>query len=111
MAIGVHVMGGLYGCPKELLEKVEIVMKLLNETVKEAEFNFLKESYHQFEPAGVTGVILLRESHISVHTWPERNFAAVDIFTCGKEGNAERGFEILCKKLNPEKIEKQIVKR
>jgi len=108
---GVHVLGNLHGCPKELLEKVDIVRDILKKTVSEANFNPVGETFHQFEPYGVTGIILLAESHVSVHTWPEKNFVAVDIFTCGKEGNAELGFEILCKYFKPEKIDKQVVKR
>lgn len=110
-AVGIHVFGSLHGCPEELLKKVEVVKELLLKTVSEAKYNPVGESFHQFEPFGVTGVIVLSESHISIHTWPERNFAAVDIFTCGNEGNAELGFDILCKHFKPEKIEKKIIHR
>ncbi len=104
-------MGDLYGCPKELLEKVGVVKEIMLKTIAEAEFTSVGETFHQFEPRGVTGVILLSESHFSIHTWPERNFAAVDIFTCGKEGDAELGFDILCKYMKPEKVDKQVIKR
>jgi len=111
MAVGIHVLGTLHGCPRELLEKVAVVRKIMLETVQEASFHSVGESFHQFKPVGVTGVCVLSESHFSVHTWPEKNLVTVDIFTCGEEGNAENGFALLCKKLRPEKIEKQVIKR
>ena len=111
MTAGIHVLGKLQGCPKELLEKVDVVKRLLQETVQEAKFNAVGETFHQFEPVGVTGVIVLAESHISIHTWPEKQTALVDVFTCGNEGNAEKGFEILAKKFQAEQIDKQVVNR
>ncbi|TFG58311.1 MAG: adenosylmethionine decarboxylase [Spirochaetales bacterium] len=111
MNVGVHVLGNLYGCPNELLEKVDVVRSILWRATIEARFTAVGESFHQFEPAGVTGVILLSESHMSIHTWPEKNFAAVDIFTCGEEGNAEEGFDLLCSFLKPQRIEKSIIRR
>jgi S-adenosylmethionine decarboxylase len=111
MSAGLHVLGNLYGCPAEMLEKVDAVRQAMVNTVKEAELHQVGEVFHQFEPFGVTGVILISESHLSMHTWPENNFAAVDVFTCGNEGNAELAFEILCKHMKPERVEKQVVKR
>ena len=111
MNVGVHVLGNLYGCPKELLEKVDIVKNLMWKAAAEAQFTAVGESFYQFEPAGATGVILLAESHMSIHTWPEKNFAAVDVFTCGDESLAERGFDLLCSLIKPERIEKQVVRR
>lgn len=111
MNVGIHVLGNLYGCPKEFLEKVEIVRSILWKTITESKFTAVGESFHQFEPTGATGVILLAESHISIHTWPEKNFAAVDIFTCGEETHAEQGFDLLCSYLKPERIEKSVIRR
>jgi S-adenosylmethionine decarboxylase len=109
--VGVHVLANLYGCAEELLTKVDAVREILQKTVAEAELHQVGESFHQFEPVGVTGVVIISESHISIHTWPETNFAAVDIFTCGNEGNAELAFEVLCKYMEPERVEKKVVKR
>jgi len=111
VAVGTHVLGNLYGCPKQLLKKVNVVKAILEKTVTEAKFNSVGNVFHQFTPFGVTGVFILTESHLSIHTWPEKNFATVDVFTCGKEGNAEIGFEILCKYFKPNKVEKQVVHR
>lgn len=109
--VGTHVFGSLRGCPAGLLEKVDVVRDILRRTVKEAGLHPVGESFHQFEPFGVTGVIILSESHLSVHTWPERNLVAVDVFTCGREGNAELGFDILSKNFSAASIDKQKIQR
>ncbi len=112
MATGTHLLVNLYGCPLELLKESKIVLKVLNETVKEAKLHKVGQSHHQFKPYGATAVILLSESHISIHTWPERNgMAALDIFTCGKEGNAHTALKVLVKKFKPTKVEIKEVKR
>jgi len=112
MKKGTHILANLYGCPRELVEKADIVLNLLNEVVSEAKLTKVGENSHQFEPIGATAIILLAESHISIHTWPEEEgFAAVDIFTCGEEGDANLAFKVLVEKFKPQKIDKQEVKR
>ncbi|MCG2717737.1 MAG: adenosylmethionine decarboxylase [Nanoarchaeota archaeon] len=104
---GIHVLGNLNGCPVKLLERADIVLNLLNEVVVEAKLNKVGETSHQFDPYGATCVILLAESHISVHTWPENRIAVVDIFTCGKEGDAEKAFDVLLNKFKPKTTTKR----
>lgn len=108
---GTHVFGSVNGCPRELLEKVNIVKDIMLKTVSETKLNQVGETFHQFKPFGVTGVILLAESHISIHTWPEKGYAAIDVFTCGKEGNASDAFDVLSRLLKAKEIDKQIVNR
>jgi S-adenosylmethionine decarboxylase len=111
MVMGVHVLAKLEGCPSELIERESALKDIMLKTAKEAGYNIVGSSFHQFEPSGATGVLLLAESHFSIHTWPEKDLVAVDIFTCGNEGDAKLGFDILCKYLKPKKIDKQIVER
>lgn len=101
--MGHHILVDLYGCPAEKLEKLDVVKKLLWNVVKESDFNALGDSWHQFQPFGVTGIILLAESHISIHTWPENNSAAVDIFSCSGTEKAEKAFKTLLKMFTPKK--------
>jgi S-adenosylmethionine decarboxylase len=80
--IGHHIILDLY-CNNNLkLKNVETVQYILNKVVSELTLLKVSESYKQFEPYGATGFILLEESHISIHTWPEFNFAAIDVFSC-----------------------------
>ena len=111
MGVGTHVIGELYGCPAQSLGGVAEVRALMHRVVEEAHFRVVGEKFHQFEPCGVTGVMVLRESHFSVHTWPEEGVIAADIFTCGKEGNAVEAFDLLCRLMEPERIERRIIER
>jgi S-adenosylmethionine decarboxylase len=81
--VGTHCILELYGCPAESLNDAPYILKSLREAALEAGATFLKETFHCFEPHGVTALTLLAESHISIHTWPESGYAAVDVFTCG----------------------------
>ncbi len=111
MAVGTHVLGELYGCAPERLQRVEQVRQLMHRIADEARFHVVGEEFHQFIPHGVTGVVVLAESHFSVHTWPEKGIVAADVFTCGQEGNALEAFELLCKYLEPEKVTKRVITR
>lgn len=112
VSMGTHLLVDMYGCPPELLERAEIVSGLLNEVVGRTGLTKLGENVHQFEPYGVTAVILLAESHISIHTWPEQDgSAAVDIFTCGDPSSADRAFEALREKFRPSRLTTQRVSR
>ncbi|RJQ19921.1 adenosylmethionine decarboxylase [Candidatus Woesearchaeota archaeon] len=109
--MGTHLLVNLYGCPKENLERADTVLTYLNQIVQKAELTKIGENAHQFEPFGATAIILLAESHISIHTWPERGEAAVDIFTCADEARNERAFQHLIELFQPERYDKQKVVR
>ncbi len=88
-----------------------MVKSIVDRVVKKAEFTVLGSNYHQFKPFGVSCVYLLAESHISIHTWPESNYVAVDIFTCGDESKAFEAAKLLEKGFSPKKVKKQILVR
>lgn len=80
----VHLLYDLWLPDGEMLKYVEPLRSLLVDAAVQGRATIYHEYWHQFEPWGVTGFLLLKESHISIHTWPEEdNFAAVDIFPCG----------------------------
>jgi len=111
MAVGTHVLGELYGCPPELLRRVESVQPILYSVAEQARFHTVGEQFHQFEPEGVTGVLLLAESHFAVHTWPEKGLVVADVFTCGQEGNAVKAFDLLCEYFKPQQVNKRVIMR
>ena len=78
-----HILFTLYDCDKDLLNDRMYIENVLYETTIQCGATWLNTVSHQFTPQGVTAVTLLAESHISIHTWPEKGEAAVDIFTCG----------------------------
>ena len=105
-----HIVLDLEGCPKPKVEKVPEVRKILQQTAREAELSVISENFHQFKPTGVTGVLLLKESHISIHTWPEHNIAAIDIFCCNKK-KASKAYRSALKQFKALKVKKKVVLR
>jgi S-adenosylmethionine decarboxylase len=91
---------------------VEDVKRVLDTAISKGELNVVSSSFHQFEPYGVSGVYLLKESHLSIHTWPENGLVSLDIFTCNKD---DRGalitFESIIEQFEPKHVEKKIIRR
>ncbi len=98
-ALGKHLLLELKDCNKEVLNDVGFLKEALITAAGEAGAIVLGESFHQFNPQGVSGVVIIAESHLCIHTWPEYGYAAVDIFTCGNSVQPEKAAEILVGKL------------
>jgi S-adenosylmethionine decarboxylase len=82
-SLGKHVILELYGCDSELIDRETLVHEVLLEAAKIANATVISSTFHQFSPQGVSGMIIIEESHFSIHTWPEHGYAAIDMFTCG----------------------------
>jgi len=89
-ALGTHYFAELYGCPVNLLDDEAFVKNALKEAVDHGLASLLTEVSHHFTPQGVTALGLLAESHISIHTWPECGYVAVDVFTCGERADPQK---------------------
>lgn len=85
--IGTHYIVEMFGCPEHLLNDRIFVNVAMREAVIASDTELIEGISHQFSPQGVTALGLLSESHISIHTWPEHGYVAVDIFTCGTRAN------------------------
>lgn len=81
--LGRHLLVDFHGCDTGLLDDPAHLEAALYRAALAAGATVLNATFHRFSPCGVTGVLLLQESHLAIHTWPERAFAAVDLFTCG----------------------------
>jgi len=81
---GIHILLELYGCNREKLNDELYIRCQLNSAAKLAKASVLNIVSNKFEPFGVTAIALLAESHLSIHTWPESKYSAIDIFTCGR---------------------------
>jgi S-adenosylmethionine decarboxylase len=111
VGVGTHVLAELFGVPEEKLSKVAAVRDIMHRIMQEAGFTSVGETFHQFEPEGVTGIILLSESHFSVHTWPEKEMLAADVFSCSGRAHALRALELLESYFEPQSIRHKIVER
>ena len=92
---GKHYLVDFKQCDPETIEQVAVTREIFLEAAREANATVVGELFHQFEPVGVSGVLLIAESHVSVHTWPEERFVGVDIFTCGDEMDARVAIDVL----------------
>ncbi|MBI2369003.1 MAG: adenosylmethionine decarboxylase [Deltaproteobacteria bacterium] len=82
-ALGKHLLLELRDCKNDILNDINAVKSALVAAATEAGASIVGVSFHRFNPHGISGMVIIAESHLSVHTWPEYRFAAVDIFTCG----------------------------
>jgi S-adenosylmethionine decarboxylase len=82
-----HMLLELHGCNAELLNNPEALKELLLEAVRRGHGTIVTDVFHTFSPHGVSGVVVIAESHVAIHTWPEHGYAAVDIFSCGTKLN------------------------
>ena len=94
----------LYGCEGDL-DNVEFLTEALENAAKKMGSKIIKTISHKFSPNGTTIIIILAETHISIHTWPENNYAALDIFICNEETNPEIGWLIVKEALKPTSYE------
>ena len=95
MVIMKHILFDLKGCSADLLDDARHVRNSLFHASLISNSKILKIDYHEFTPQGVTGFALLAESHLSIHTWPEKGIAKCDIFTCSDECLPEKAIEYL----------------
>jgi S-adenosylmethionine decarboxylase len=103
-AVGKHCILELYECHSSRLDDEAFLRDTITTAAKRAGATLLNLITHRFEPQGVTGLALLAESHISIHTWPERNFAALDIFVCG-DCDPHRAVPVIQDAFSPSRID------
>jgi len=96
---GKHIVFDVWGADKGKLNDVRYIQELLLEAAKLAEATTLHSFFHQFDPDGITGVVVVSESHISIHTWPGEGFASVDVYTCGNKCFPERAVKYITEEL------------
>ena len=98
--VGKHCILELYNCDSAKLDDEAFLRNAITTAAKRAGATLLNLITHRFDPQGVTGLALLAESHISIHTWPESGYAAVDVFTCGDHTMPERACIVLSEELD-----------
>ena len=82
-ALGRHLLVELFDCDPDVIDNLESVKEALIEAARRAQATIVDVVFHEFNPFGISGVVVIAESHLSIHTWPEYRYAAVDIFSCG----------------------------
>jgi S-adenosylmethionine decarboxylase len=108
--VGAHVLADFWGCQFGKLDDAKLLMGSLRQAAGKANMTILGERSHKFDPQGFTGILLLSESHISIHTYPERGYAAIDVYTCGG-GMTRRAIDYLKEVLQPKYVREMHVCR
>lgn len=107
---GCHLLAEYHGCDLQVLDDARRVEALLREAAVEAGATVVACVFHRFAPQGVSGVVVIEESHLSIHTWPETGYAAVDFYTCG-DCTPEAAHRVLREGLRAERAELLTVDR
>jgi spermidine synthase len=94
-SLGRHVLVELYNCNPELLNNVSGIEKIMVDAAEHSQATVINVTFHHFSPYGVSGVVVIQESHLTIHTWPEYGYAAIDIFTCGNTVDPWQAYEFL----------------
>lgn len=109
--LGQHVLAEFFECDPNILNNVSLVEKLMTEAALECGATIVQKCFHMFNPYGVSGVVIIAESHLAIHTWPELGYAAVDLFTCGDSCDPKVSYEYLKKKFNSKNASYKELKR
>ena len=99
-ALGRHLLLELNDCNREVLDDLEFIRHAMLRAAEQAGASVVGESFHKFDPIGVTGIVAIAESHLCIHTWPEYGYAAADVFTCGDDFDPYQAAGLLIEKLS-----------
>jgi S-adenosylmethionine decarboxylase len=114
---GIHLLGEWFGCPAALPEMIrsDALRSLCLAATQDAGLTAVGDKFHQFAPQGVTGTVLLSESHLAIHTWPETGFVSVDVYVCNFSGDntakAQQLFDALRRALQPVRVHERALRR
>lgn len=110
-SLGSHLLIELYGCDPETLKIESTVATAMDEAARKSEATVVAQSFHEFKPYGVSGAVIIQESHYTIHTWPEHGYAAVDLFYCGGTIIVHKAVEVLQERFAPSRIKFLVVRR
>ncbi len=94
-SLGRQIVAEFYHCEEACLADSGYIAEVMQRAAEVAGATIVTQTFHEFSPHGVSGVVVIAESHLSIHTWPEHGYAAVDLFTCGETVSPEIAFEHL----------------
>lgn len=110
-SLGSHLLIELYGCTEDSLKFENVVGEAMKSAARESEATVVADSFHEFRPWGVSGAVIIQESHYTIHTWPEHGYAAVDLFYCGGTVKVHKAVEVLRDRFQPSRIKFLVVRR
>lgn len=109
--LGKHLLVELMGCDSKILNNRSAIRHCMVKAAQAAGATPVKDIFYPFSPVGISGVVVIAESHLSIHTWPEYGYAAVDVFTCGDKISPETAANFLAEKLHAQHVSMMEVTR
>ncbi len=106
---GLHLVAEFWGA--KAIENKKELKKILITAAKKSGSAPLEVVIYKFKPRGITGIVVLAESHLSVHSWPEIDYLAIDIFSCGKKATPKKALDYLKKNFRPKRVETKLIRR
>ena len=103
--LGRHVIAELWGCNQQLLDNVEMTEKVMVDAALDAGADIREVTFHKFTPQGISGVVVISESHLTIHTFPEHGYASVDVYTCGETIDPNIAVKAIAEYLEAETID------
>lgn len=100
--LGLQLLAEIWECDENKLNDIKYIQEMMISAARKADAEIREVAFHRFEPQGVSGVVVISESHLTIHTWPELAYAAVDIFTCGEHVDPWVALESITQDLNAE---------
>ncbi len=110
-ALGRHILAEFHGCNATILNDVAKVERVMVDAALEAGAEVREVAFHKFSPQGVSGVVVISESHLAIHTWPELAYAAVDVFTCGERVDPWEACRFMVERFQASDVDATEVKR
>ena len=109
--LGTHLLLEMWECSPEVLKDLGKVKDAMVAAANEAKATVVEVAFHEFNPFGISGMVIIAESHLSIHTWPEYGYAAVDIFTCGDLIKPEVAADFLVERFGCKQMDKKVLSR
>lgn len=110
-SLGRHILVEAWGCRNESLNDLPGIRRAMINAAEAAGATVLDVSFRRFAPQGVSGVVIISESHLTIHTWPEYGYAAIDLFTCGDRAEPWKAFNVLSAFLGSEQVSAMELRR
>lgn len=107
---GQHLVAEYRGCSAAILDDVAEITELMKQAANAAGATIVETTFHRFAPGGVSGVVVIKESHLSIHTWPTQQYAAIDFYTCG-DCDPQAAHAVLAKTLRATSGELMLLQR
>jgi len=110
-SLGSHLLIELFDCDPASLKTELVVGEAMLDAAIVSKATVVADSFREFQPYGVSGAVIIQESHYTIHTWPEHKYAAVDLFYCGGTIHVQRAVEVLMERFKPQRMKFLVVRR